>query len=199
MKGENKKYLALGDSYTIAEGLSVTDGYPYQLIGILNKKYTYDTPTIIARTGWRTDELLHAIDSANIPYKYDLVTLLIGVNNQYQKKELSIYEAEFAELLLRAIVLADGQKKHVIVLSIPDYGVTPYGASDAVMIYDEINKYNAVNRKVSLATGVHYVDITALSRSALLDDTLTAADGLHPTAAMYSLWAAEIIASGCID
>ncbi len=186
-------FLALGDSYTIGEAVGTKERWPEQLVEELRSKgIAVNDPEIIAKTGWTTDELNAAIDEQRPAGPYDLVTLLIGVNNQYRGRPLANYETEFSALLQRAITFAGNDASHVIVVSIPDWGVTPFAASrDSKKIATEINTYNASNRRLALAAGARYVDITPGSRRA--DPTLIAPDGLHPSAQMYAEWTQQIL------
>lgn len=189
------KYLALGDSYTIGESVTEAERWPNQLVSKLAKQGTvYDKPLIIATTGWRTDNLSNAMTIAKLKPEYDLVSLLIGVNNQYQHKPVAQYEKEFEALLLTAIQLAKGRKEHVFVVSIPDYGFTPFGLKDKERISKELDVFNAVNKKITDQYKVKYVNITDISRGALEDPSLVASDGLHPSGKMYELWADKIAA-----
>lgn len=184
------RYLALGDSYTIGESVVENERWPNQLAGLLQADDLSVEVTIIARTGWTTDELWQGIQASEINPPYDLVSLLIGVNNQYRGLEIDDYREEFIFLLNKAIEYADGDAKRVIVLSIPDWGVTPFAKSrDSKKIATEINLFNSINYEESEKAGVYYVDITPGSRAAVTDDTLIAADGLHPSGKMYAEWA----------
>lgn len=183
-------YLALGDSYTIGESVPAEQSFPYQLSAELNKlNYKVSEPTIIARTGWTTDELISAIKSRAVTQKFDLVTLLIGVNNQYRHYNIDTYRTEFVQLLNTALTFAKGNAKHVFVVSIPDWGVTPFAAGqDANRIAGEIDAYNAINQQEAAKVGVSYINITPISRVAKTDASLTATDGLHPSGKMYGQW-----------
>ncbi len=183
-------YLALGDSYTIGESVPAVQSFPYQLSTALNKaNFKAADPVIIARTGWTTDELIREINARAITQKFDVVTLLIGVNNQYRKYYIDTYRTEFAQLLNTALVYANGNKKRVFVVSIPDWGVTPFAdGQDRGQIANEINAYNAINKEESEKAGVNYTDITPISRQSVTDKSLVANDGLHPSGKMYSLW-----------
>ena len=191
----NKKYLALGDSYTIGESVLKSERYPNQLKTELEKNnITLDAVDIIAKTGWTTDELSSAIDEKNPKNDYDLVTLLIGVNNQYRGRDSANYRKEFSDLLDRAIGFTTS-KENVIVISIPDWGVTPFAlqkGKDKLNIGQEIDNYNRINFEETLKRKVKYVDVTELSRRAEKDKTLLADDGLHPSGKMYSLWVEDI-------
>lgn len=188
------QYLALGDSYTIGESVDLAQSFPYQLkSNLVTQGYTVADPKIIAVTGWTTTDLINAITQANLTQKYDFVTLLIGVNNQYQGKSQAQYRTEFIQLLNTAIAFANGNKKHVFVLSIPDYSVTPFAQnSDKVKIASEIDQFNGINLYESTNAGVNYLNITSTSRQATTNPTLIATDGLHPSAKMYSLWVAGL-------
>lgn len=183
------RYLALGDSYTIGESVSQGERWPMQLADRLQADGIHAEVTIIARTGWTTDELWQGIQAQTIEPPYDLVSLLIGVNNQYRGRDINEYREQFVFLLNKAIEYAGGRTERVIVLSIPDWGVTPYAEGrDRTQIAREIDAYNAVNREESLRAGVRYVDVAPASRLAVNDVSLLAADGLHPSGKMYSLW-----------
>ena len=191
-------YLALGDSYTIGEQVASQDNFPTQAVHLLEKSGVhFQSPRIIAKTGWTTDELQADINKANINQQYDFVTLLIGVNNQYRGRSVIEYAAEFETLLKQAIGFAGNDTSHVIVLSIPDWGATPYGATrDRTQVTREIDDYNATNKRIAEEYKVHYIDITPGTREALQDLSLLTTDSLHPSAKEYSRWAkklAEII------
>ncbi len=193
-QNERLKYLALGDSYTIGERVAEHQRWPVQLIaGLASKGLQYYQPTVIAATGWRTDDLKNAVQLAKPSKNFDLVSLLIGVNNQYQGKSPTEYAVEFEELLEMAIQFAHHEKSKVIVLSIPDYGFTPFGKNGQDKISREIDHFNAINRSISEKKGVKYIDITDISRMGLSDTELVADDGLHPSGKMYGLWAARIV------
>ncbi len=183
-------YLALGDSYTIGQGVAEQFRYPNQLKDSLAKAgLPIDEMLIIARTGWTTDELSNGIDNATVNPPYDLVTLLIGVNNQYRGRSLENYREEFVILLNRAIGFAGGEPEKVVVLSIPDWGVTPFAQGrDREKIAREIDAFNAVKFDESQKAGVSYIDVTEISRLAKDRPELLATDGLHPSGIMYRLW-----------
>lgn len=189
-------YLALGDSYTIGEAVEQKLSFPYQLVSELATQNVFvTTPKIIAKTGWTTDELQSAIKVENVTQKFDIVTLLIGVNNQYRGNSRITYRKEFAALLQTAISYANGNKKHVFVVSIPDWGITPFGKScgkDIAKISAEIDAFNAIAKEETLAMNVSYTDITPGSRNAAADLSLVATDGLHPSGKMYASWALEV-------
>lgn len=193
------RFLALGDSYTIGESVALKERWPIQLAGLLREAgFNVDAPTLIAKTGWTTDELNAAIDRANPQGSYDLVSLLIGVNNQYRGRDADEYRAEFAVLLKRAIGFADGNAKHVLVLSIPDWGVTPFAAGrDRSAIAAAIDRFNAINREESERAGARYVDVAPISREAATDKKLIADDGLHPSGVMYAEWARLAFPAAC--
>jgi lysophospholipase L1-like esterase len=183
-------YLALGDSYTIGESVPADQSYPNQLASQLTlQKHSVSSPQIIAVTGWTTDELISAISRSDITgKKFDFVTLLIGVNDQYQHLSQDNYRVKFQQVLNTAINFAGGNKKRVFVLSIPDWGVTPFANGQGAVIGPQIDQFNAINKQISTASGVNYLDITDISRQAANDPGLIAGDGLHPSAKMYQLW-----------
>ena len=185
------RFLALGDSYTIGESVEPAGRWPVQLAALLRAQgVNVGEPTIIATTGWTTDELSAGIDDANPPGTYELVSLLIGVNNQYRGRGLNEYRHQFVALLQRAIAFANGKPSRALVLSIPDWGVTPFASDrDPVVIAAEIDAFNAVNREEAERLGAHYVDVTPFSRTAAADSSLIADDGLHPSGKMYAEWA----------
>jgi lysophospholipase L1-like esterase len=194
--GPKLTYLALGDSYTIGESVGESERWPMQLIAQLNAVgKNYDVPKIIATTGWRTDDLGNAIWKEDPKPGYDLVSLLIGVNNQYQGKSVDAYKPDFEELLKKAISLAGGDKKRVFVVSIPDYGYTPYGKPKQATISVELDKFNAANKEITEKMGVRYINITDISRKGFEDPQLVAADGLHPSGKQYKLWVDRIVAA----
>ena len=180
----NLKYLALGDSYTIGEGIEFEYNYPKQIV---NQIFLIDTVTVIAKTGWTTDELIDTLNNLQLD-KFDVVSLLIGVNNQFRGYQIDKYVMEFESLLNRAIDYSK-DKKNVFVLSIPDYGVTPFGkVKGQERIYREINSYNNINRIMAEKYNVMYFDITEISRKAENDSSLLAEDKLHPSKKMYKMW-----------
>ena len=189
-------YLALGDSYTIGESVAERDRWPVQLTREFNRsdwKVVIGDPEIIAQTGWTTQELKSAIDKRVIAKDYDLVSLLIGVNNQYRGYPLEDYPAEFETLLNMAISFAGNQASKVFVVSIPDYGYTPFGGGNQQKISEEIDAYNEINRRISSEKAVKYFDITAISREGLQDPTLVAPDRLHPSGRQYRRWVQKIM------
>ena len=191
------QYLALGDSYTIGESVDEKYSWPIQLkFNLLNSdsNTSLDSVRIIAKTGWTTSDLLNYISNIKINNNYDLVSLLIGVNNQFRGYDTNIYEKEFEKLLIKSIGFANSNFSNVFVLSIPDYGVTPFGKlRDSEKIKSEINLYNEINYKISKKYGVLYFDITDISRLAEFDSTLLADDMLHPSKKMYNLWVEKIV------
>lgn len=189
MKQMNK-FLALGDSYTIGESVNEQERWPVQLSARLQQDgYNIQNPRIIATTGWTTGELMNGIRAEGLNEKFDLVSLLIGVNNQYRGYSIEEYRLDFEELLKMAIMFAGGKGDKVFVLSIPDYGVTPFASDlDSQKVAKEIDEFNFINKKVSDAFSVSYFDITPISRTAKADSSLIASDGLHPSGAMYKMW-----------
>jgi lysophospholipase L1-like esterase len=185
------KYLALGDSYTIGQGVDESERWPKQLVAKLNSTDTVITETkIIAKTGWTTNNLLSAIENEN-PEGYDLVSLLIGVNNQYRGQDFAIYEKEFDSLLKIAIDIA-GNKEMVFVVSIPDYGVTPFGQANAEKIAQELDEYNAYAKSSCEKLDIPFIDITEISRQMGSNYGALAKDNLHPSGDQYRNWVEEI-------
>ncbi len=184
------KYLALGDSYTIGESVAANLRWPVQLVAALRKQgYVLDEPRIIAETGWTTDELIDAIQKQRVDPTFDLVSLLIGVNDQYRALDVSDYRVTFRAVLEKAIEFARGDPRRVVVLSIPDWSATPFAEErDRQRIAAGINQFNAANRAQATRLGVRYIDITPVSREAAQDRSLIASDGLHPSAKMYAAW-----------
>ncbi len=185
------RYLALGDSYTIGESVEEMERWPVQLAMLIaEKRIDILMPTIIAKTGWTTDELDAAIDREKPTGPFDIVSLLIGVNNQYRSRSPEEYREQFKGLLQRAIGFAGSNVKRVIVLSIPDWGVTPFAKGrNVAKIAQEIDRFNAINREEAGRAGAHYIDVTPVSREATQDASLIALDGLHPSDKMYAEWA----------
>jgi lysophospholipase L1-like esterase len=185
-------WLALGDSYTIGESVVPSDRYPVQAVKLLGQAGIYFCePEIIAKTGWTTSDLLKAINEKKIPVPaYDLVSLLIGANDQYQGRSPAEYRAQINTILQQSVQLAGDKPSHVIVLSIPDYSVTPYARnSDTFFISRQIDSFNAVGKKLATAYKVHYLDMTPESRKAADDPELVAGDGLHFSGKEYAVWA----------
>jgi len=190
------RFLAIGDSYTIGEGVPDAGRWPVQLAAALRTAHQIDAPEIVARTGWTTDELADAMSRHAFHPPYGLVTLLIGVNNQYRGRDLQNYRDQFRALLERAIELAGGKPQHVIVVSIPDWGVTPFAngsGRDLAQIASEIDAYNAANAQISQMLHAHYVDVTGISRDGGDASGMLVGDSLHPSAAMYRRWTAAIL------
>jgi acyl-CoA thioesterase I len=190
-------YLALGDSYTIGQSVCETCRFPEQLrkkLSDSNPQNTYSLK-VIATTGWTTTNLISAINTQNLSTNYDLVTLLIGVNNQYQNRPFSLYEKEFSELVYKAIALAKGDRSNVLVVSIPDYAFTPFGKQlvNSTKISDEIDKYNAFAQRYCLEQKVEFIPITDITRQGLINPLLVALDGLHPSELAYSLFVERIL------
>jgi len=190
-------YLALGDSYTIGESVPESMRWPVQLAEQLRAQgILVHDPNIVATTGWTTEELMTGIARANVTGNYDLVSLLIGVNDQYRSYPFHSYEPNFEMLLKSAIGFAGGNIDHVFVLSIPDYGVTPFGQkSDPARIAQELDAYNAVAKTICEKYGIQFFNITEISRDALNDNSLIAEDQLHPSGKMYTLWVNSIVAA----
>lgn len=190
-KQKTYTFLALGDSYTIGESVSEEERWPAQLSERLLKDSIHLAPTWVAQTGWTTNELMDGMVKAEIKGTYDLVSLLIGVNNQYRGYEEDQYEKEFKVLLDKAVKLAGGNNHHVLVVSIPDYGTTPFAKEkglDATKIGTELDSYNAIAQKIAVLRDVAFVDITVQSRAVAGDASYLAPDGLHPSGKMYAAW-----------
>jgi lysophospholipase L1-like esterase len=194
---EQKTYLALGDSYTIGESVLEKDRFPVILVNELKAKgFHYVQPKIIAKTGWTTDELEAAIAKEHITKKFDLVTLLIGVNNQYRGRSVEEFRVQFINLLETALGFANNKPQNVIVVSIPDWSVSPFAKErDTAKIASEIDAFNAIKKEETLKRGVLFVDITPTSRKAKNNATYIAEDGLHFSGNMHQLWVQEIIHS----
>ncbi len=200
-KTDNKSaitYLAIGDSYTIGEQVPAKDNFPNQVYSLMKKDFSdFTEPRIIAKTGWTTDELEKGIIAADktepLQASYDFVSLLIGVNNQYRGRTVENYKPEFEELLKKAIRFAGNKANHVVVVSIPDWGVTPFAKGrDRNKIAKEIDAYNAAAKEITEKYTIHYIDITPWTREAATDNSLLAADGLHPSGKEYKRWAERI-------
>ena len=190
------RFLALGDSYTIGEGVAPDERWPLQLVARLRAEgIGIGEPRIVATTGWTTDELSAAMETADFTPPYALVTLLIGVNDQYRGRGVDEYRAQFRDLLQRAIQLAGGIAAHVIVASIPDWGVTPFAARegrDAAAVAREIDAFNAIASAEAAGAGAARIDVTAISRAPESRQELVG-DGLHPSGAQYARWVEAVL------
>jgi lysophospholipase L1-like esterase len=191
---DSLSYLAMGDSYTVGRMMPAAQSFPYLLVNKLNSKSIKTAqPVVTAQNGWRTDELLNFLKNAKTKHTYDVVTLLIGVNNHYQKKDIEIYRAEFKQILDSAIVFAKGNPKHVVVLSIPDWGVTPFAAfRNAPKITVEIDAYNEINKEITKKAGAVYINVTGLTRDVAAEPDIYAPDQLHYSGKMYGWWADKV-------
>jgi lysophospholipase L1-like esterase len=191
------RYLALGDSYTIGEGVPAADRWPEQWARALRATGTaIDAPRIIARTGWTTDELSAAMDAEEPLGQWDLATLLIGVNDQYRGRPVAQFRETVVPLLARVLALVGGRPDRVLVLSIPDWGVTPFARAsgrDVSQIADELDAYNDATRHACAAQGVTWLDITGLTRDAGMRRDMLVDDGLHPSGKMYAAWVEKIL------
>lgn len=187
-----KRFLALGDSYTIGEGVTAGQRWPVRLTARLREEGTaVADPVIIAQTGWTTDELAVGVAAAAPAGPFSLVSLLIGVNDQYRGRAPDAYQAGFNRLLEEAITFAGGRSERTLVISIPDWSVTPFAAEDErdpAQIAAEIDTFNAINRAQAAAAGAAYTDVTPISRRVAQDPGLLAGDGLHPSGKMYAAW-----------
>ncbi|NJL76077.1 MAG: SGNH/GDSL hydrolase family protein [Saprospiraceae bacterium] len=188
-------YLALGDSYTIGESVAENERYPNQLTEKLKSvALEFEPVKIIAKTGWTTGELQTAIDAENVRDTFDLVSLLIGVNNQYRGYSLVEYEQEFDSLLRQSIRFAGGKSKRVFVVSIPDYAYTPFGQrAKPTLISQKIDSFNLANQTITKSYGISYFNITPISRKGLEQKELVATDELHPSGEQYKLWVASFV------
>ncbi len=194
MDAQTTRYLALGDSYTIGESVTEKERWPVQLAEALRKDgWNIADPRIIATTGWRTDNLQNAMRIAKLQPEYDLVSLLIGVNNQYQGKPIEQFKKEFEELVKSAIELARGRADHVFIVSIPDYGYTPFGKSKQEKISRELDEYNNLSREIAKRYSIRYIYITDITRKGLEDPSLVASDGLHPSGKAYAKFVERIL------
>lgn len=189
------RFLALGDSYTIGEAVDADERWPIRLAASLRERgLNVADPEIVARTGWTTDELSAGIDVAGPRGPYDLVSLLIGVNDQYRGRPLAEYCEQFRGLLVRAIAFAGDRADRVAILSIPDWGVTPFASGrDPAQIGREIDDFNRINRDEAMRAGSRYVDVTEISRRAAAEPNLLAGDGLHPSGEMYREWTIAVL------
>lgn len=194
--GKNtSKFLALGDSYTIGQSVEISERWPVQFLKELKiNTSAIDTLQIIAQTGWRVDQLKEAMNSSNLEPPYGLVSLLIGVNNQFQGQNANDFRPEFIEILEKSLKLVENRTERLFVVSIPDWGASPYGFGvDRTKVSKEIDEFNSVVKEESEKRGLRYFDITAISRRALIDRTLIASDELHPSGKMYKLWVDKMI------
>ena len=187
------RYLALGDSYTIGQSVAENERFPAQTVAaLLQDSINLGTPQYIATTGWTTINLQNAIAQQHLSIPYEAVTLLIGVNDQFQHLDTGGYRVRFTQLLQQSVALAGNRKERVFVLSIPDYSVTPFGGGSTT-IRDQVDEFNAINKQITLANNIAYINITDISRQAATDPTLIANDGLHPSAKQYALWVQELV------
>jgi lysophospholipase L1-like esterase len=194
LRNEPVKFLALGDSYTIGESVAEHQRWPVQLVNALMLQgFSCHQPEIVAVAGWRTDDLKKAMGERDLPKDFNLVSLLIGVNNQYQGRSATEYEREFEELLKMAIEYGSGMKSHVFVMSIPDYGYTPFGKEKRPEISQQIDAFNEINKAIAKKHRVTYIYITDISRRGFDEPGLVAEDGLHPSGKMYALWVERIL------
>lgn len=189
-------YLALGDSYTIGESVLESERFPFQLSNELRSSgYEIKEPLIIAKTGWTTDELFAVLDEKEPIGNFDFVTLLIGVNNQYRGRDAEEFREQFKQLLKRATGYTDSIN-NLIVVSIPDWGVTPFAIDkgrDPQTVGEEIALYNSIKKEEVEKAGAHFVNITDISKEAKNNESLLAEDKLHPSGKMYSLWVGRIL------
>ena len=186
-KDLNYSYLALGDSYTIGESVKESERWPVQLSNSLRNKL--NKPVIIAKSGWTTDQLIDTLNKINFNKKFDFVSLLIGVNNQYRGRSVENFKEGFIILLKKSIEYANYKKERVLVVSIPDWGVTPFAKNkDRTIIGNEIDAFNKVIHDECMKNNITFFNITEISRKAVNDNSLIAEDGLHPSKKMYKQW-----------
>ncbi|WP_420322080.1 SGNH/GDSL hydrolase family protein [Flagellimonas sp.] len=188
-------FLALGDSYTVGTSESKMNSWPLQFVHqSRKKKINIKTPTIIAKAGWTTTDLLKAIHTEKPKPNYDLVSLMVGVNNQYKRNDIGIFKKEFPLLLDQSIYLANGNPQNVIVLSIPDWSVTPFARfKDKKKIVQELDIYNSIIEQEAQKKGALFIEITKMSKNALVNPSLIASDSLHPSRKMYRMWVKKIV------
>jgi len=186
-------FIALGDSYTIGEGVNEDERWPNQFVDVAYENgVDFDQPMIIAETGWKTYDLLNAINQTNFTKKYDYISLLIGVNNQFNSRPINEFEEDLNKLMdeMKRIKKNDGS---IIIISIPDWGYTPFGeSSDMSDISEQINLFNSSLRKFATTNGLKYVDVTEISRRGINEPDLITNDNLHPSGIMYLEWAKKI-------
>ncbi|SIN71816.1 SGNH/GDSL hydrolase family protein [Chitinophaga niabensis] len=187
-------WLALGDSYTIGEGVPLHENFPYQALQLLrNRGLLFHAPEIIAKTGWTSDELIAHMQQVRLQQEYDRVSILIGVNNQYRGMDVKDFETTLEWLAAKALQFTNGHAERVVVISIPDWGVTPFAQDrDASAIHDAIDRFNAVNQKLSREKGFHYIDITTDYRSTGMLQESVVEDMLHPSGKVYKEWAQKV-------
>jgi lysophospholipase L1-like esterase len=187
-------YLALGDSYTIGESVPIYENFPYQTVQMLRSKgIQIHAPEIVAKTGWTTDELMAGMQRTSLLKSYDIVSLLIGVNNQYRGRNIEEFGKQFEELLNKAITLTGGIKEHVFVISIPDWGATPFAEGrDRQKIANEIDAFNTLKKEITAKYNIRFIEITKGSREATSDPSLVAKDKLHPSGKEYAKWAKQL-------
>jgi len=190
----NYSYLALGDSYTIGEQVDFAENFPNQTIQILRKAgFAFYAAEIIAKTGWTTDELSNSIENTTTLNNYDIVSLLIGVNNQYRARSATEFKVEFEHLLQKAIQFAGNKPGRVFILSIPDWGVTPFAEGrDRKQVAEEIDQYNNVCKNSAAAFKAHFINITTSQRADGNKQEFLAPDSLHPSGQEYKKWAAAL-------
>lgn len=188
MKSKTISYLALGDSYTIGEAVELEDNFPSQLAKSLKQEQIVVEPTIVAKTGFTTDELLEAIQEASLLKSYDIVSLLIGVNNQYRGRSVEEFEEQFKVLIDKALSYVLGDVNRMFIVSIPDYGFTPFGFDNQREISNQLNIFNEICKKIADLKGIKYFYITEISKKGILEPNLVASDGLHPSVEMYQEW-----------
>ena len=198
--GSSYTFLALGDSYTVGENVALFENYPYQTVQLMRKAgYNFNAPEIIAQTGWTSNELKQGIRNTYLQPSYHFASLLIGVNDQYRGEDPEAYRTLFEQLLQQAISLTGNRRERVFVLSIPDWGVTPFAeGKDRSRIAEQINRYNRINEEAAQRYGVRYLAITDSTREAGINSKLLASDGLHYSKKEYANWA-QLLAEGMMQ
>jgi len=193
LAGDTVSYLALGDSYTYGLGVSQNQSYPYQLDSLLSQnEYKPANPLVIAHFGWTSADLLAGLAAANLTQRFDIITILIGVNDQNKGVNSETFRSNLDQLIINAVILAKGYSSRVFVISIPDWSVTPFAANmDKAQIAAAVQLFNTINQAEAGKFKVNYIDITALSKLMTDDPTLVSSDGLHPSAKMYNLWVSQ--------
>lgn len=191
------RFLALGDSYTIGEGVCARHRWPQQVVEALRGEGEHiDDPQIIAVTGWTTDELATGMRAVALTPPYDIVSLSIGVNNQFRGRDVEEYRTQLSELLQRAVHLAGDRPRQVMVVSIPDWGVTRFAREhghDPAAVGASLDVFNAIAREETLHAGAHWADVTVLSRACGDEDGMLAEDGLHPSGEQYAMWTQRLL------
>lgn len=188
------RFIALGDSYTIGQSVSDSDRWPNQFVDSLSELgFTIEENNILATTGWTTRDLLGALDNSSLGQGYNLVSILIGVNNFYQNQSVNIYRLELSQIIDHALTLTNQDTNGLFLITIPDYGYTPFGENQKDIISYNTNLYNQIMDSTATEYGIPLVNITSISRNGLIDNDLVAIDGLHPSKKQYRMWVNMIL------